>query len=63
MLFITHDFLDAIDIADEIVFLKDGKVLSHHAIKEFAKISESNEIQAMLSELESNANMVLDFLK
>jgi iron(III) transport system ATP-binding protein len=63
MIFITHDFFDAIDIADEIIFLKDGVVLQHDVITDFSKNIQDMEVKNTLSDLETNAERMLSFLQ
>ncbi len=33
LIFITHDILDAIDIADEIIFIDEGRIIKHTSLK------------------------------
>ncbi|MEN0006488.1 MAG: ABC transporter ATP-binding protein [Bacteroidota bacterium] len=63
MLFITHDLADAIDIADEIIFLKEGIVLQHHTLQDFAKKSQHEDIQKIIAELSAKAKRILEFLE
>jgi iron(III) transport system ATP-binding protein len=62
MIFITHDLFDAIDIADEIIFLKDGKMIQHNLIGDFWKKSEHDEVNTMVSKLKSDAEHILSIL-
>ncbi len=62
MIFITHDIMDAIDIADEIIFLKDGEIIRNCAMKDFAKKIENEDIKTLISDLKYNANRLLDFI-
>lgn len=61
MLFITHDLFDAIDIADELIFLKDGKLLQHDAIDHFSKNIQHKAIQQLIDDFASNATRTLKF--
>lgn len=63
MIFITHDLFDAIDIADEIIFLQDGIMLRHSSISDFSQNIENTEVEKIISDLKSNAERVLDFVK
>ncbi|NQY06221.1 MAG: ABC transporter ATP-binding protein [Flavobacteriaceae bacterium] len=63
MIFITHDFFDAIDIADEIIFLKDGNILQHSPIENFTKSLENEEVKHVIADLRSNASRILDFIQ
>lgn len=63
MIFITHDLLDAIDIADEVIFLQDGIMLRHSSINDFSQNIENTEVEKIISDLKSNAERVLGFVK
>lgn len=63
MIFITHDLFDAIDIADEIIFLKKGRILRNSSIEEFSKNIQNKEIQNMILDLKSNAQHLLEVFK
>ena len=62
MLFITHDICDAIDIADEIILLHDGKEVHHSTIADFTKDVQSTQVREMLENLKTNAAQILDFI-
>lgn len=59
MIFITHDIYDAIDIADEIIFLKDGILLQHSSIKNLSQNIQNPIVGQMILELKSNAERIL----
>ncbi len=59
LVFITHDIFDAIDIADEIVFLKEGNIIQNSATKNFIRNSKDEEINKMISDLKTNINQFL----
>ena len=59
MIFITHDLYDALDIADEIIFLEEGTMLQHSSIQEFAQNSKHPTIKALLADLSVNAQNML----
>jgi len=63
MVFITHDLIDAIDIADEIILLKDGKIIQHSAMTDFVAHIEDEDIKKILSNLTTNAERVLQMMK
>jgi ABC-type proline/glycine betaine transport system ATPase subunit len=54
MIFITHDISDAIDIADEIIFLKNGKIVQHSPISELSKSTNNEDISNIMSEIKAN---------
>ena len=62
LIFITHDLYDAIEIADKIVFLKDGIMLHNSPVNNFLN-TENEEIKKMISSLKSNANKLLKLVK
>lgn len=62
MVFITHDIVDAIDIADEIIFLQEGTILEHNSIKDFSQNVENNAVKQLISELKYNTSRILEFL-
>ena len=62
MVFITHDILDALDIADEIIFLKDGEILQHTSTKNIFKDLKNKDIQNTLNGLKSNAEKILQMM-
>tara|TARA_B110000459_G_C16601165_1_gene491146 strand:- start:165 stop:947 length:783 start_codon:yes stop_codon:yes gene_type:complete len=59
MIFITHDIADALDIADEIIFLKEGKILQHSTILELLEKSKHSEVNNIISELKFNLESIL----
>ena len=62
LIFITHDLYDAIEIADKIIYLKDGIVLQNSSINDFVN-TENEEIKKMIHNLKSNSNQLLDLIK
>ena len=44
LIFITHDIIDAIDIADEIIFIKNGEILKHCSLKNIFKDNQHQYI-------------------
>ena len=63
MIFITHDISDAIDIADEIIFLRNGKIVQHSPISELSKSTENEEISTIMCELKANMEGVLNLFQ
>lgn len=63
MMFITHDFFDAIDIADEIIFLKNGTILQHSSITDFSGNIRNEEVKRIISDLKANATRALKFVR
>lgn len=63
MIFITHDLYDAIDIADEIIFLKDGNIQLHCPVKALSKSLENETVKSLIDELKHNAEHLLQLLK
>lgn len=62
LIFITHDLYDAIEIADKIIFLKDGVMLQESPVSDFVN-TENKDIKKMISNLKSNANQLLKLVK
>lgn len=60
MLFITHDIFDALDIADEIIFINDGLIIRHSSIKDVYKDVKDQNIKKSMLELKSNAERILN---
>jgi iron(III) transport system ATP-binding protein len=63
MIFITHDLYDAIDIADEIIFLKDGNIQLHCPVETLSKSTENETVKSLIDELKHSAEHLLDLLK
>lgn len=63
MIFITHDLYDAIDIADDIIFIKDGKILDHMNISSLSKDTSQIEISNMVQELLDKSLKTLEVLR
>lgn len=62
MMFVTHDLFDALDIAEEIIFLKDGHMLQHSSITDFAKEMEHPEVLQMVADLSTDARRMLEVM-
>ena len=60
MIFITHDLFDAIDIADEIIFLKDGTMLQQLSIADLSKNIQNESIRKTILDLKSNAERIVE---
>ncbi|MEM6348873.1 MAG: ABC transporter ATP-binding protein [Bacteroidota bacterium] len=59
MIFITHDLFDAIDIADELIYLEGGRMLCHCSIEDFFANIEHESIAKTITELKDNAKRIL----
>lgn len=59
MMFITHDFTDAIHIADEVLLLKEGILLEKNEIKDLFKNTKNDEIKNIIQDLKINAERIL----
>ena len=59
MIFITHDLSDALDIADEIVFLKEGRILGRCSIDEFDGSVEDLPFAEMVADLKADAERIM----
>ena len=63
MLFITHDISDALDIAEEIIFMKNGVMLWHGSISELSQNIQNKEVQQIITETKINAEKIIELLK
>ncbi|BDS10356.1 ABC transporter ATP-binding protein [Aureispira anguillae] len=59
VLFITHDIQDAIAIADEIIFLKNGKIVEQGILQGLYKNTKNDYARAIFSNLVSTSKNVL----
>ena len=62
MIFITHDIYDAMDIADEIIFLKDGKIVRQSAITDIFKAVKDKYVKENMEELKRSAETILSMI-
>lgn len=62
-IFITHDILDALDIADEIIFMDNGKIIKQCAIEDIFKDVKNEKLLKSITELKSNSDLILNALK
>ena len=62
LIFITHDLYDAIEIADKIIFLKDGAMLQNSPVNDFVN-TENEGIKKMIFNLKLNANQLMDLIE
>tara|TARA_B110001452_G_scaffold63363_1_gene50160 strand:- start:224 stop:976 length:753 start_codon:yes stop_codon:yes gene_type:complete len=62
-IFITHDILDALDIADEIIFMDNGKIIRQCKIKDIFKDVKNEKLLKNITELKSNSDLILNALK
>ena len=63
MLFITHDISDALDIAEEIIFMKKGIMLWHGSISELSQKIQNEDVQQILTETKINAKKTMELLE
>lgn len=61
--FITHDIIDALEIADEIIFMDNGKIIRQCLIEDVFKEIKDEKIQNNMVELKKNAELILNALK
>jgi iron(III) transport system ATP-binding protein len=61
--FITHDIIDALEIADEIIFMDNGKIIRQCLIEDVFKEIKNEKIQNNMVELKKNAELILNALK
>ena len=61
--FITHDIIDALEIADEIIFMDNGKIIRQCLIEDVFKEIKDEKIQNNMAELKKNAELILNALK
>ena len=59
MIFITHDIIDALDIADEIIFLNNGQLIKHAKKDEIFKNIDNDFINKSKLELRYNSDIIL----
>lgn len=59
MVFITHDILDAIDIADHIIFLQEGSLIEAIDVEHLFTGTKSNELSGIVADLKDNAKGLL----
>ncbi len=59
MIFITHDIYDAIDIADELIFLKDGQLLEHCSIGDLFENQKKSALSTELDRLQSISKRII----
>ena len=62
-IFITHDILDALDIADEIIFMDNGKIIRQCKIEDIFKDVKNEKLLKSITELKSNSDLILNALK
>lgn len=62
MIFITHDLLDAFDIADEVLYLQQGRKIEHATLEEFTKNAKSNQTKMMLSQMKRTSEKLSSYL-
>jgi iron(III) transport system ATP-binding protein len=63
VLFITHDLEDALAIADEVVIVKDGKLLESGSIAAVSQHAKNEYVKSIFSNLKSSAERIIHKLK
>jgi iron(III) transport system ATP-binding protein len=63
MIFITHDLQDAIDIADDVIFLKDGKIIESGTLNEVLLNSKKEYVRSIVTNLKSSSMQMLKLMK
>lgn len=63
MMFITHDIIDALDIADELLLLKEGNIVEYTSITNLSQTIQNGELKKLLTELKHNTTRILNFLE
>ncbi len=63
MIFITHDIVDALEIADSILLLKQGHVVTYDTVKGFCQNSRNADVRNIISDLKQTTQQVRQFLK
>lgn len=63
MIFITHDIYDALDIADEVMYMQDGKIIQQANKTDFFQNNNHPQVQSELEDLRHNANQLLHYLE
>lgn len=58
LIFITHDIIDAIDIADEIIFIKNGEILKHCSLKNIFKDNQHQYIDKTKNYLKYKGELI-----
>lgn len=62
MIFITHDIHDAIDIADEIVYIKDGQIIRQSSKEAFFQKNTNPHILSTMDDLRNDAEKLLSIM-
>lgn len=62
MMFITHDIMDAIDIADVILFIKNGKIVAKSTVNELKSTLHKPEVQELFQDLIDNSKKITELL-
>ena len=60
-IFITHDIYDALDIADNIIYLHKGELIQNSTTQEFFKNTENKELQKIIDQLKQNVDKLSNF--
>ncbi|MEO1626800.1 MAG: ABC transporter ATP-binding protein [Bacteroidota bacterium] len=60
LLFITHDIQDAIDIADDLVFMKEGRIIEQGELRELFQNPQSPYVRETFQQLAGMSRKILD---
>ncbi|MEM9922133.1 MAG: ABC transporter ATP-binding protein [Bacteroidota bacterium] len=63
MVFITHDIFDALDIADEIIFLNKGTIIHQGPIEKIFQAVKQDYIQQSFQDLKTSAQRILAMMQ
>ena len=62
LIFITHDIIDAIDIADEIIFIKNGEIIRHCSLKNIFTDIENDFLKKTKIDLKHRAEIIMNII-
>ncbi|MDE0771478.1 MAG: ATP-binding cassette domain-containing protein [Salibacteraceae bacterium] len=62
LVFFTHHLCDAFDIADEIVFLKEGEVVHQGLVSDLSDVSRQQELMNWIVDVKYQSKLVLEKL-
>ena len=63
LLFVTHDIVDALDIADEIIYLEEGKILFKGSVASLLQADLPPSLMAEIQHMRENASVLNSRLK
>tara|TARA_B100001287_G_scaffold276590_1_gene288043 strand:+ start:2015 stop:2785 length:771 start_codon:yes stop_codon:yes gene_type:complete len=62
LIFITHDIIDAIDIADEIIFIKNGEIIRHCSLKNIFDDIKNDFLEKTKIDLKHRAEIIMNII-